>query len=48
MEFRNGTIDVDMAADEEGRFVGGAFRVESEDEYEAEGSAFFSMPKLAS
>ena len=48
VEFRNGAIDVDMAVDDESRFVGLAFRIESEDEYEAEGSAFFSMPKLAS
>lgn len=35
LEFSNGAIDVDMAADDDGRFVGLAFRVESEDEYEA-------------
>jgi hypothetical protein len=34
VEFRNGSIDVDMAADAETHFVGVAFRIESEDEYE--------------
>jgi len=35
VEFENGTIDVDMAADDATRFVGVAFRVKSDDEYEA-------------
>jgi hypothetical protein len=34
VEFRNGTIDVDMAPGPNGRFLGIAFRVQSEDEYE--------------
>lgn len=32
--FQNGTIDVDMAVDEKTRFLGLAFHVQSEDEYE--------------
>jgi hypothetical protein len=35
VDFQNGTIDVDMAADDDSRFLGIAFRVQSDDEYEA-------------
>ena len=34
VEFQNGTIDVDMAADANSRFMGIAFRIQSDDEYE--------------
>ena len=34
IEFQNGTIDVDMAADANSRFLGVAFRVQSDDDYE--------------
>lgn len=34
VEFRNGTIEVDMAPGPNGRFLGIAFRVQSEDDYE--------------
>jgi hypothetical protein len=34
LDFQNGTIDADLALDPEGNFVGLAFRVQSEDEYE--------------
>ncbi len=34
VQFENGTIDVDMAADNSSRFFGIAFHVESEDQYE--------------
>jgi hypothetical protein len=40
LDLRNGTIDADMAMDPQGRFVGLAFRVKSEDEYEL----FFFRP----
>lgn len=33
-EFQNGTIDVDIAADEKSRFFGIAFHVQSDDDYE--------------
>ncbi len=40
LDLRNGTIDADMAMDPQGRFVGLAFRVKSEDDYEL----FFFRP----
>src|ERR1700723_41344 len=40
LDLQNGTIDADMAMDPQGRFVGLAFRVKSEDDYEL----FFFRP----
>jgi hypothetical protein len=43
VNFQNGTIDVDMAADDDSHFLGIAFRVESDDDYEL----IFFRPKAS-